>query len=108
MIKTELINQWLELYGQILADKILEFQNKYHNLTFHIDHIVPLISLPDEYVVDISSLAWHPSNLSVIETNTNLVKGSQLDGKNITRKNRTLEDEEKAIKQLYRERENYL
>jgi hypothetical protein len=79
---------------------IERFQEISPRVHFHIDHIVPLIALPEEIAEDLMSYAWHPCNLCIKSENSNLSKSSLFNGKRITKKNKTKEDEQKAIEHL--------
>ena len=94
------IQNWIDSYGDILAEMILNFQNRNPGTYFHIDHIVPLASVSDEYAVDILSAVWHPANLQIVSESENLAKSSNLNSKRITQNNRTREDEISARRQL--------
>ena len=78
---------WIQDHGDVIADKILEFQNDNHGVLFHIDHIIPLAALPHESWRSHDSLAWHPCNLQILTAEENVSKSSSYLGKRLTYKN---------------------
>lgn len=71
---------WVDLYGERLMKKILDFQLQSPGIVFHVDHIVPLAVLPKQDVIGHDSLAWHPCNLQIIPAAENVSKGSAYAG----------------------------
>lgn len=96
----EAIECWMGLHGEALAQMILEYQQNSDSHFFHIDHIVPLAALPDDYISDINSPAWHPANLAIIAEHENIAKNSLFQGRNVRRKNLDLEIQKKAVAAL--------
>lgn len=78
---------WIQAYGDIIADKVLEFQSNNPGVLFHIDHIIPLAALPRESWRTHDSLAWHPCNLQILTVEENVSKSSSCLGKRLTCKN---------------------
>ena len=78
---------WIESYGDIISEKILEFQLKNEGSLFHIDHIIPLAALPHDSWRSHDSLAWHPCNLQILTATENVSKSSSYLGKRLTYKN---------------------
>lgn len=77
---------WIENHGDIISEKILEFQLSNEASLFHIDHIVPLAALPYESWRAHDSLAWHPCNLQILTAKENASKSSYYLGKRLTYK----------------------
>lgn len=78
---------WIEEHGDIISEKILEFQLKNEGSVFHIDHIVPLAALPLESWRTHDSIAWHPCNLQILTAKENISKNSFYLGIRLTYKN---------------------
>jgi len=93
-------DQWKEMHLNALSKMVRDFQKKHPGIHFHIDHIIPLVALPQQVASDIMSLAWHPCNLQIIHEEKNMSKSSTLKGKKITKTNKTTDDENLALKEL--------
>jgi len=99
---------WIENHGDIIAEKILEFQLKNEGSLFHIDHIVPLAALPHESWRSHDSLAWHPCNLQILTAKENVSKSSSYLGKRLTYKNYDEAIGAEAIEDLNRRHRLYM
>jgi hypothetical protein len=99
---------WIQAYGDIIADKILEFQNNNHGALFHVDHIVPLAALPRESWRTHESLAWHPSNLQILTAEENVSKSSSYLGRRLTYKNYDESIGAQALEDLIRRHRLYM
>jgi len=99
---------WIENHGDIISEKILEFQLKNEGSLFHIDHIVPLAALPHESWRSHDSLAWHPCNLQILTAKENVSKSSSYLGKRLTYKNYDEAIGAEAIEDLNRRHRLYM
>ena len=99
---------WIENHGDIIAEKILEFQLNNEGSLFHIDHIVPLAALPHESWRTHDSLAWHPCNLQILTAKENVSKSSSYLGKRLTYKDYDEAIGAQAIEELYRRHHLYM
>jgi hypothetical protein len=94
------IECWMSIHGNVLAEMILMYQKTEESPFFHVDHIIPLAALPDDYISDIHSPAWHPSNLSLLPEEDNIAKNSSFNGQLIRRKSITREIQNEAVSAL--------
>ena len=94
------IESWMTMHGNALGEIILKYQKKEESPFFHIDHVIPLAALPDDYISDIHSPAWHPANLSILPEEENITKSSLFNGKIIRRKNLDPEIQNEAVAAL--------
>ena len=99
---------WIENHGDIISERILEFQLNNEGLLFHIDHIVPLAALPHENWRTHDSLAWHPCNLQILTAKENVSKNSSYLGKRLTYKNYDEAIGAEAIEDLNRRHRLYM
>jgi 5-methylcytosine-specific restriction endonuclease McrA len=96
--------EWVDLYKEDMLARILAYQLRAQGTVFHIDHIVPLAALPRHYVIDHTSLAWHPSNLAIISASDNVRKGSAFQGERFIHRIVDESSEKDAVAAL---KENY-
>jgi hypothetical protein len=94
------IEDWMSIHGNTLAEMIYAYQQSNELHFFHIDHVIPLAAMPDDYIVDINSPAWHPVNLAIIPEEENIAKNSLFNGKIIRRKDLSEETQREAVAML--------